>query len=44
MKLPNTVKPRNHWMLFAAQSPFKPKTAANKKAYRRNSKHRNKDC
>jgi hypothetical protein len=41
MKLKNTVKQRNHYVLFAANSPFKPKTVANKKAYKRSGKHKN---
>lgn len=40
MKRPNPVKQRAHWMLFAANSPFKPKRQVNRKAYQRTAKHR----
>lgn len=40
MKVQNPVKHRAHFVLFAANSPFKPKSQVNRKAYKRVAKHR----
>ena len=36
-------KHREHFVLFAQNTPFKPKRVENKKAFKRNSKHKGRD-
>lgn len=42
MKMPNTVKTRNHYVLFAKDTPFRARVEKNKKAYSRKHKHQSK--
>lgn len=36
----NRIKPRAHYMLFAANTPFKQKVVKRKDTYQRHSKHK----
>lgn len=42
VKLGQNPNPRAHLVLFAKNSPFKPKKVESKNVYQRQSKHRNK--
>ncbi len=41
VKIPK--KHREHFVLFAQNTPFKPKKVENKKAFKRNPKHKGRD-
>ena len=40
VKVQQNPNPRAHILLFKSNSPFKPKSVANKLLYKRNKKHR----
>ena len=43
IKVDAKVKHRAHFVLFCKDTPFKPKKVDNKKAYKRNAKHKGRD-